>query len=74
MEIKPEIMNRLLSEDDGTLWETIRKIAAMNNISLPDTRPSEKSMAALRTMLKSGNLRYEEALHILEQHRKGSIS
>ena len=34
MEIRPEVMERLLAEDDERLWETIRRIAVMNNISL----------------------------------------
>lgn len=74
MEIKPELMNRLLSEDDHTLWETIRRIAAMNNVALPEKCPSDKSMEAIKSMLKSGSMRYEDAVAILERYRKGSIS
>ena len=74
MEIKPEVMDRLLAEGDTALWETVRRIAVMNNIALPDKMPSEKDMEALRALLRSGSLRYEDAVEILARYRKGSMS
>ena len=71
MEIRPEILERLLSESDERLWETVRKVAVMNNIALPLTPPSHADMEKLRGCLKSGTFGYDEAMKILSDHRQG---
>lgn len=74
MDIKPEILERLLDESDERLWETVKRVAAMNNIALPERMPAAKDMEALRLLLRQGNLRYEDALTIIERQRKGNPS
>lgn len=71
MEIRPEVLERLLSEDDGRLWETIRRVAVMNNITLPATPPSHADMEQLRTLLRNGTLGYEDAVRILRKNKEG---
>ena len=71
MEIRPEILAKLLSESDERLWETIRKIAVMNNIALPLTPPSHEEMEKLRGCLKNGTFGYDEAMQVLSEHRQG---
>ena len=70
MDIRPEVMERLLSESDERLWETVRKLALMNNITLPVT-PPHTDMEKLRAILRSGALDYEGAMRILANHRQG---
>ena len=71
MEIRPEVLERLLSEDDGRLWETVRKIAVMNNVTLPATPPSHADMEKLRALLRSGALGYDDAMRILRKSGQG---
>ena len=71
MEIRPEILERLLAEDDKSLWETVRKLAAMNNLSLPLTPPSHAEMEKLRALLRSGAIGYEDAVRILREKKQG---
>ena len=71
MEIRPEVMERLLAESDERLWETVRRVAVMNNISLPLTPPSHADMEKLRSSLKGGAFSYEEAMRILTSAQKG---
>lgn len=71
MEIRPEVLERLLSEDDTRFWETIRRVAAMNNITLPTTPPSHTDMEKLRTLLRSGALGYDDAMRILRKNGQG---
>ena len=71
MEIRPETLEKLLAESDERLWETIRKVGVMNNITLPLTPPSGEEMAKLRLILRSGGLNYEQALGVLDSYRKG---
>ena len=74
MEIHPEMLERLLAQSDEDLWETVKKIAAMNNISLPLPPPSHSDMEKLRTGLKSGAIGYEDAMRILSSYPKGEKS
>lgn len=74
MEIRPEILERLLAESDERLWETVRRVAVMNNITLPATPPAHGDMENLRACLKNGTFGYEEAMRILSNHRKGEGS
>ena len=74
MEIRPEVLERLLSEDDGHFWETIRRVAVMNNITLPAKPPSHTDMEKLRALLRSGTLGYEDAVRILQKNRQGDES
>ena len=71
MEIRPEVMERLLSESDERLWETVRKLAVMNNITLPLTPPSHTDMENLRAILRGGALDYEGAMRILTSYKQG---
>lgn len=71
MEIRPEVMERLLAEDDARLWETIRRIAVMNNISLPLTPPAHTDMEKLRAILKGGTFSYDQAMRILASYKQG---
>ena len=71
MEIRPEVLERLLSEDDGRLWETIRRVAVMNNITLPTVPPPHSDMEKLRALLRSGALGYEDAMRILQKNGQG---
>ena len=71
MEIRPEVLERLLSEDDGHLWETVRRIAVMNNITLPATPPSHTEMEKLRALLRSGAIGYDDAMRILRKSGQG---
>ena len=71
MEIRPEALERLLFEDDTRFWETIRRIAAMNNVTLPTTPPSHADMEKLRALLRSGALGYEDAVRILRKNGQG---
>ncbi|MBE6655347.1 MAG: hypothetical protein E7609_00555 [Ruminococcaceae bacterium] len=71
MEIRPEVMERLLSADDERLWETVRRVAIMNNISLPATPPSAADMEKIRAGLKGGMFSYDEAMRILTSYKKG---
>ena len=71
MEIRPEVMERLLSESDERLWETVRKLALMNNITLSLTPPPHADMEKLRAILRSGALDYEGAMRILANQRQG---
>lgn len=71
MEIRPEMLERLLSESDDRLWETVRRVAVMNNIALPATPPTHGDMEKLRACLKTGTFGYDEAMRILSKHRKG---
>ena len=71
MEIRPEILERLLAESDERLWETIRRVGIMNNITLPASPPKAEEMEKLRGILKSGNINYEEALGILSKYKEG---
>ena len=71
MEIRPEVLERLLSEDDGHLWETVRRIAVMNNVTLPATPPSHADMEKLRALLRSGALGYDDAVRILRKNGQG---
>ena len=71
MEIRPEVLERLLSEDDERLWETIRRIAVMNSITLPETPPSHADMEKLRVLLRSGTLGYQDAVRILKKSGQG---
>lgn len=71
MEIRPEVLQRLLKEDDARLWETIRRVAIMNNITLPSTPPQKKEMQKLRAIMQSGSMQYEEALALLSRYKEG---
>lgn len=71
MEIRPEILARLLGESDERLWEIIRRVGAMNNVTLPATPPPREEMARLRALLQSGSMNYEEALGILSRYTGG---
>ncbi len=71
MEIRPEVMERLLAADDERLWETVRRVAVMNNITLPETKPSSSDMEKLRATLKGGMLSYDEAMRILTSYKQG---
>ena len=69
MEIRPELLERILAESDEKLWETVRRIAEMNNITLPIAQPSHANMESLRAILRSGALGYDDALRILSSHK-----
>ncbi len=71
MEIRPEMLEKLLSENDERLWELIRRVGAMNNITLPAGAPPSEEMARLRSVLKSGSLNYEDAIRVLDTYKKG---
>ena len=71
MEIRPEILERLLHESDERLWETIRRVGVMNHVSLPTSPPSKEEMARLRALLGSGSMNYEEAMRILSEYKGG---
>ena len=71
MEIRPEILERLLNESDERLWETVRRVAVMNNITLPASPPPKAQMEQLRTILRAGSLKYEDAIGILSRYKEG---
>ena len=71
MEIRPEILERLLNESDERLWETIRRVGVMNNITLPMTPPSKEEMERLRGILKQGSINYDEAIGVLSRYKMG---
>ena len=71
MEIRPEILERLLAESDERLWETIRRVGVMNNVSLPASPPPKAEMDQLRGILRAGSLNYEEAVGILSRYKEG---
>lgn len=71
MEIRPEVLERLLKEDDERLWETIRRVAIMNNITLPATPPAKDEMNKLRTIMQSGSMKYDDALALLSRYKEG---
>ncbi len=71
MEIRPEILERLLHESDERLWETVRRVGVMNNVTLPSTPPPKAEMEQLRGILRAGSLSYEDALGILSRYKEG---
>ena len=71
MEIKPEMLEKILKEDNAHLWEIIRRVGAMNNIALPATPPPKEEMEKLRTLMKSGTLDYSEAVKVLSRYKRG---
>ena len=71
MEIRPEILERLLAESDGRLWETVRRVGVMNNVTLPSTPPPKAEMEKLRSILRTGSPSYEDALGILARYKEG---
>ena len=70
MEIRPEVLERLLKEDDARLWETIRRVAIMNNITLPSVPPGKEDMEKLRALMKSGSLKYEDAVSLIARYKE----
>lgn len=72
MEIRPEMLAKLLSENDERLWELIRRVAVMNNITLPTKAPSSEEMARLREVLKSTSLSYDDAMKVLNNFKQGA--
>lgn len=71
MEIKPEMLEKLLKEDNARLWEIIRRVAAMNSIALPATPPPKEEMEKLRALMQSGTIDYGEAVKILSRCKAG---
>ena len=70
MEIRPEILEKILDRSDEHLWEMIRKLGVMNGLSLPATPPSHAQMEQLRTHLRSGDFDYAQAERIVENAKK----
>ena len=70
MEIRPEVLERLLKEDDARLWETVRRVAVMNNITLPLVPPGKEDMEKLRAIMRSGSLKYEDALSLISHYKE----
>ena len=70
MQFDPTIMQQLLAQSDGQLWETIRRIAAMNNIHLPSAPPSPEDLNRLRGAMRgSSQADFQKAMHILQEYR-----
>ena len=72
MEIRPEMLAKLLSENDERLWEIIRRVGVMNNITLPAKAPSCEEMTRLREVLKSTTLSYDDAMKVLSNFKQGA--
>lgn len=71
MDIKPEVLEKLLSQSDERLWEMIRKVGAMNGVSLSQSPPPKAEMDRLRQLLRSGALSKEQAMEILRKRNAG---
>ena len=71
MNFDASALQRLLSESDEKLWQTICKIATLNGISLAAATPPKEEMAKLRTLLSgAGGISYEDALKTLENYKR----
>lgn len=71
MDIKPEVLEKLLAQSDARLWEMIRRVGAMNGIPLSATPPPADEMSRLRQLLQSGALDKEQAMEILKKRGAG---
>ena len=72
MQFDANMMKKLLAESDSDLWETVRRVATENGISLPSGRPSAGDMARLRAILASrGAGDVGDAMEILRRARGG---
>ena len=72
MEIRPDVLEKILSENDDQLWQLICRIGAMNNMDLSSVAPSREEMSHLRSVLKNGALNYEDAMKVLDKFKRGA--
>lgn len=71
MDFDKNALERLLSQSDERLWQTISKIAAINGISLSASPPPAAEMAKLRAMLSGAEKGdYEKALKTVEEYKR----
>lgn len=72
MQFDNNVMKKLLLESDDALWETIRRVATENGITLPSGQPSAADMAKLRAIMAGkGAKDVGEAMEILRRARQG---
>ena len=70
MQFDPNVMKKLLGENDATLWKTVRAYAAEKGIRLPEGQPTAKDMARLRAILAGcGAKDVESAMDVIRRAR-----
>ena len=71
MDFDTNALERLLSQPDDRLWQTICKIAAINGITLPQSAPPKEEMEKLRVLLSGAEgASYEEALKTIASYKR----
>lgn len=71
MQFDYNMLSRLVSLSDEQLWQTIRRIASQNGISLPEGTPPAHELARLRQAMSSTqNPNVAEAMDIVNQYKK----
>ncbi len=70
MQFDPKTLSAILSQDNDTLWQTIRRVAAEGGIALPPGKPSDADLDRLRQVLAGkGASDVGEAMRIFKQAR-----
>ncbi len=72
MQFDANMMKELLKKSDAELWQTVRRVAEANGITLPEGTPSAGDMARLRAILGTkGPGDVAEAMEVLRRARGG---
>ena len=70
MQFDANMMKSLLGKSDKELWDTVRRVAEANGITLPGDTPSAGDMARLRAILGTkGQGDVEAAMETLRRAR-----
>lgn len=72
MQFDAQTMQRIMKQDDATLWRTVRQVAAQYGITLPEGAPSAADMARLRAILSTqGTWDAQSAMEVLKRAKGG---
>ena len=72
MRLDKDMMERLLKQDDESLWKSIVSIAKSKGVTLPQKTPNPEEMKKLRGVLANPDkIDMVQAMKLLNQYRKG---
>lgn len=72
MRLDKDIMERLLKQDDESLWKSIVSIAKSKGVTLPQKTPTPEEMKKLRGVLANPDkIDMVQAMKLLNHYRKG---